>query len=223
LENPGRLDGIGSVDQPPVPFGPEHGALHGHISRIKREIVIGREIEIVYIARGRRCKRLWRWDDAMMKATQWQWLCRSAEHCLRIVAFSLAAMALVQCSSVPPDNATQAAPPENYGTLVANNLKSFKGFADYGNIQISGLRWVHAATGWNWLTCVRYVDHGRQRFYAFFISGNAVVKGRYDVRTDRCGEQQYSPLNVTTGAIASPAMSPSPPGTAPARMQGPIY
>ena len=76
-------------------------------------------------------------------------------------------------------------PPPNYGVLVANTLKGFKDFSSYGNFQISGLRWVHVATGWNWLVCVRYVDHGQRRTYSFFIKDNVVVNGRYDVRTDR--------------------------------------
>jgi len=160
----------------------------------------------------------------MMKATTWQRLRRTVGRRRQVAAFLAASTMLAQCSAVPRDDATPAAPPQNYGALVANTLKTFKGFADYSDFQISSPRWVHTMTGWNWLTCVRYADHGRQRFYSFFISGNAVANGRYDVRTDRCGAQQYAPLNLTSGAIEAPATSPQPaPGAAPAITQGSIY
>jgi len=115
---------------------------------------------------------------------------------------------LANCSAVPAENATEPAAPPNYGVLVSNTLKEFKDFASYGNFEISGLRWVHVTTGWNWLTCVRYDDHGQRRTYSFFIKDNAVVSGRYDTVTDDCAAQKYAPLDVTTGAIKSTAPEP---------------
>lgn len=171
----------------------------------------------------------------MMKATTWRRLRGTVENCRQFGAPLAASIALAQCSTVPPDVASAPMPPANYAALVANNLKTFKGFADYTDFQISALRWVHVATGWSWLTCVRYLDHGKQRYYSYFISGNS-VDGRYDVRADRCRTQQYTPLNVTTGAIEAPATSSPPapgvppttsslppPSAAPTMMQGPIY
>lgn len=160
-----------------------------------------------------------------MKATTWQRMHGMVKPCLLQGAALLAASTmLAHCSAIAPDDTTQPAPPSNYGALVSGALKGFNGFADYSDLQISALRWVHAATGWNWLTCVRYLDHGRQRFYAFFISGNAVVNARYDVRTDRCAAQQYTPFNAATGAVEAPAMPPQPASAAaPTLLQGPIY
>lgn len=115
-----------------------------------------------------------------------------------------AAIVLAQCSSLPAADPTQPMPPANYGTLVANALKAFKNIATYSNIQISPVRWVHVETGWNWLTCVRYEDHGATRFYSFFIDGNSIVNARYDVRTDQCAAQQYVPFDITTGTVGRP-------------------
>jgi len=162
-----------------------------------------------------------------MKATPWRAFVRSFRCRIRQIAKLLAAsIVLAQCSAIAPQDPTQPAPPTDYGPLVSAALKSFKGFADYGNFGISGLRWVHAPTGWSWLTCVRYVDHGRQRFYAFFINDQKVVNARYDVRTDQCARQQYVPFNAATGALDSPTM-PSQPSShalgAPLLLQGPIY
>jgi hypothetical protein len=145
----------------------------------------------------------------MMKATTWQWagMARSClfKSCLsRAAALFGASIMLAQCSVVPPEDATQPAPPANYGVLIANALKAFNGFAGYSDFQISALRWVHAAAGWSWLSCVRYDDHGRKRFYAFFINDKSVINARYDVRTDQCDAQQYVPFDVATGTVGSP-------------------
>ena len=145
-----------------------------------------------------------------MKATKWRQAAPTPEHRGSRIAALLAAIVLAQCSAVPPEDPMQPAPPANYGALVSAAVKGFKGFADYSNFGISGLRWVHATSGWSWLTCLRYVDRGQQRFYAFFISGNTIVNARYDVRTDQCAAQQYVPFDVTTGAIGSLAPAPAP-------------
>jgi hypothetical protein len=142
-----------------------------------------------------------------MKATTWRHLrprrVRAKSCLLRAAALLAAVVVLAQCTAVPPDDPAQPAPPGDYGKIVADALKKFKDFSSYGGFQISALRWVHAETGWSWLTCVRYSDHGRQVFYSFFINGNAISNARYDVRTDHCAAQQYLPFDVNSGTIGS--------------------
>jgi hypothetical protein len=119
-------------------------------------------------------------------------------------ALFAALLILADCSSVPLlDSAEPAATPP-YGTLVSDALKKFKDYANYSNFEISGARWVHSITGWNWLVCVRYDDGGHQRFYSFFIENNKVANQRYDIVTDQCAAQQYVPFDATTGTVGSP-------------------
>jgi hypothetical protein len=135
-----------------------------------------------------------------MKATTW-----------RRAAPVTAAMLLGACSAVPlAENAAPAAAPANYGVLVGNTLRGFKGYPDYSNFEISPPRWVHATTGWNWLACVRYADHGQRRTYVFFMDGSTVVNSRYGVATDQCGAQQYWPFDPATGTVTAPAPVPVP-------------
>lgn len=163
----------------------------------------------------------------MMKARTWRQRCPTRPHrTTKIAALLTAMLASAQCSTVPLESSAQQAAPANYSALVSTNLKSFKGFSGYSNFAISGLRWVHPTTGWSWLACVRFDDHGRQLYYAFFIKDNLIVAGRYAVRTDQCRAQPYQPLNVASGAIEAPAVATQPaPGTegGPRMMQGPIY
>jgi hypothetical protein len=161
-----------------------------------------------------------------MTATTWRRDRVSANTGLQRAALLSAALMLAQCSAVPLTNGTRPPPPANYGALVAATLRGFKGFAGYSDFQISGLRWVHAASGWNWLACVRFADHGRQRFYAFLLDSGAVISSRYDVRTDQCPAQQYAPLDPATGTIAAPLMAQPPAaGALPPSftLQQPIY
>lgn len=133
-----------------------------------------------------------------MRATTWRRVL--IKSCLPpLAALVAAAIMLAGCSAVPVENSTEPAPPANYGKTIADALKKFKDFANYRDFQISSLRWVHAATGWNWLVCVRYNDRGLTRFYAFFLDGDSVVNARYDVRTDHCAVQQYAPFDVMGG------------------------
>jgi hypothetical protein len=135
-----------------------------------------------------------------MKATTW-----------RRAALVTAATLLAACSAVPlSQTAAPAAAPANYGVLVANVLRAFNGYAGYSNFEISPPRWVHATTGWNWLTCVRFADRGQRRTYVFFMDDNAVVTSRYGVLTDQCGAQQYWPFDPATGAVTAPAPAPVP-------------
>jgi hypothetical protein len=137
-----------------------------------------------------------------MRATTWQRI--RANYLPRAAALLAAAITLAACSSVPVDNPTESAPPANYGKAIAEALRKFKDFSTYRNFQVSGPRWVHAATGWSWLVCVRYDDRGLARFYAFFLDDNTVANARYDVRTDHCPAQQYVPFDVTTGTVGVP-------------------
>ena len=152
------------------------------------------------------------------------WLRRSRTRCdralnsrlrvmLRPLTLLAALIVLADCSAVTLVDSAQPAAPPSYGKLVSDALKRFKDYATYSNFEISGARWVHATTGWNWLICVRYSEGGRERYYSFFIDNNAVVNQRYDTVTDQCAVQQYLPFDATTGTVGSPT---------PARQQ-PIY
>ena len=163
-----------------------------------------------------------------MTATTWRPARVAAHAGLQLAALLSAGLALAQCSAVPLANGTQAPPPANYGALVAGPLRGFKGFAGWTDVQISGPRWVHTPSGWNWLVCVRFADHGRRHFYAFFLDSGSVISSRYDVRTDQCPAQQYAPLDPATGAVGAPLMAQPPVGGAlpppPAfTLQQPIY
>jgi hypothetical protein len=150
-----------------------------------------------------------------MKATTW-----------RRAAPVTAGLLLSACSAVPlTGNAAPPASPANYGVLVGNTVRGFNGYAAYSNFEISGPRWVHVSTGWNWLTCVRYYDRGQRRTYVFFIDSGAVVASRYSVLSDQCGAQQYLPLDATTGTVTAPTPAPVPqdPLSPMAILQQPIY
>jgi len=123
---------------------------------------------------------------------------------LRPPALFAALIMLADCSAVPLLDSAQPAAAPPYGTLVSDALKKFKDYASNSNFEISGPRWVHAPTGWNWLICVRYDAAGHQRFYSFFIDGNKVVNQRYDIMTDQCAVQQYVPFDATTGTVGQP-------------------
>ncbi|HVU42156.1 MAG: hypothetical protein WB624_26100 [Xanthobacteraceae bacterium] len=162
-----------------------------------------------------------------MTATTWRHSRALASAGLQLAILMSAALALAQCSAVPLASATQPPPPANYGALVATTLRGIKGFAGFSDFQISGLRWAHSASGWNWLACVRFADRGRQHFYTLFLDAGGVISSRYDVRTDQCAAQQYAPLDLATGAIAAPLMTqPQTGGAAPPpsfTLQQPIY
>lgn len=136
-----------------------------------------------------------------MKATTWR---RAAR-----LTGAMGAILLSACSAVPLiGNAAPSASPANSGMAVGNMLRGFKDYAGYSNFEISSPRWVHAASGWNWLTCVRYYDRGQRRTYVFFIDNGAVVAARYGVIADQCGAQQYLPFDPLTGAVTAPTPLP---------------
>jgi hypothetical protein len=128
---------------------------------------------------------------------------RRLRSAIRPAALFAVLMLLASCGSVQLLDSAQPAPPP-YGTMVSDALKKFSGYASYSGFEISGPRWVHTTTGWNWLVCVHYNDGGRPRFYSFFIENNKIVNQRYDIVTDQCGLQQYVPFDATTGTIGSP-------------------
>ncbi len=162
-----------------------------------------------------------------MTATTWRRGCVLARAGLQFPAVVSAALTLAQCSAVPLESGAQPPPPANYGASVAATLRGIKGFSGYVDFQISGLRWAHTASGWNWIACVRFTDHGRQHFYTLFLDAGGVIASRYDVRTDQCATQQYAPLDLAAGTIAAPLMAQPPSGGAvppPSfTLQQPIY
>jgi hypothetical protein len=80
------------------------------------------------------------------------------------------------CSPLLSSVSSKPAEPD-YGRIVASYLRqTFKGISPYSSdpspysdFEISGLRWVHARTGWNWLTCVRFSQRGKSRTFAFYL------------------------------------------------------
>jgi hypothetical protein len=110
---------------------------------------------------------------------------------------------LAGCNGLAATNAEIPAigPDPTYNKLVATYLGGlFKDRAGYDAFEISDYRWVHTIKGWNWLTCVRFQDHGHTRVYAVFIKDTAVVSGRYAVLTDDCSAPVYAPFDLMTGA-----------------------
>ena len=131
------------------------------------------------------------------------------------LAFTLAL--LPACSELAqPSEASAPTPPAPpaYVAIAAKYLLGvFKDRTSYAGFAISGLRWVDSMSGWAWLACIRFQDHGHPRSYAIFIQNNAVVDARYAVETDACGAQTYTQFDLVTGELGRP--------TAP--VQSPLY
>jgi hypothetical protein len=129
-----------------------------------------------------------------------------ARHAVSRAALALMLAALPGCSELAQSSETApagAAPP--YVSLAAKYLQStMKDPAAYDDFEISGLRWVHSITGWSWLACVHFHDHGHLRSYALFIQDAAVVDGRFAVETDACEAQNYTPFDAVTGVLGRP-------------------
>jgi hypothetical protein len=117
----------------------------------------------------------------------------------------LAAAMLAGCSGFAATNeATPTSGPDpSYPEVIASRLKSaFKEHAaSYESFEISEPRWVHTFRGWNWLTCVRFQDHGLRRTYSLFLDGKSVVDDRYAVQTDDCDRQAYVPFERMGGVV----------------------
>jgi hypothetical protein len=130
---------------------------------------------------------------------------------------ALAAMlaALPGCSEIALSNG--AIPPgmqPPYVSLATKYLQStLKDVRSFDGFEISPPRWVNTVKGWNWLTCVRFRDHGHTRIYAIFIQENVVSDARYAVGTDACEAQTYTQFDLVSGELGRP--------TAP--VQQPLY
>jgi hypothetical protein len=130
-----------------------------------------------------------------------------AKRAIRRAGLALMLMTLPGCSELAQSGETSpptgAQPP--FVSLAATHLQSvLKDRASYDDFEISGLRWVHSITGWSWLACVHFHDHGHLRTYALFIQGNAVVDGRFAVETDACEAQTYTQFDVVAGVLGRP-------------------
>jgi hypothetical protein len=127
------------------------------------------------------------------------------------VAALLSALAIVQgCTSLampggsaPPAEGVDA----SYVKLIATYMRAnFKELSPYEPAEISTPRWVESAKGWTWFTCVHFVEHGHRRSYSLFFNQTEVVDARYAVLTDGCGQQTYSPLDLTSGGVRPGAL-----------------
>jgi hypothetical protein len=139
-------------------------------------------------------------------------LVQHAAHAALLLALTL----LPACSGIalPQEEPPAAGVDPAYTKLVADHIRAtFKNYASYEAYEISGTRWVHGLRGWNWLSCVRFQDHGRYRTYAVFSKDGAVVDSRYSVRTDECELQAYAPFDALSGGVRSMSFGAS----------GPIY
>ncbi len=116
----------------------------------------------------------------------------------------LAFVMLAGCSNVvlPKEDMPAMGVDPSYNTVIAGFIKTkLTGSASYETFEISDPRWVHAASGWNWLVCVRFQDRGHRRSYVFFIKEKAIVDSRYAVQSDACASQSYAPFSLTMDAI----------------------
>jgi hypothetical protein len=111
---------------------------------------------------------------------------------------------LAGCSGLAATNeeVPTTGPDPALNKVVATYLNGiFKDRSAYDAFEISDYRWVHTVKGWNWLSCIRFQDHGHTRVYAVFIrEAGVVVDGRYAVLTDNCAAPAYSPFDLMTGA-----------------------
>ena len=114
----------------------------------------------------------------------------------------LISASLTGCSSLAAPNGAMPAvgPDPSFRDMIANHLKkTLKNYTAYDTFQISDPRWVHSFTGWNWLSCIRFADHGRVRTYSVFFNANKIVDDRFAVQTDACDTQTYSPFERMSG------------------------
>jgi hypothetical protein len=112
-------------------------------------------------------------------------------------------LVLPGCSSLslPAEDAPASGPDPAYTKLVAKHMENnFTDYESYDAFEISDFRWVHGLKGWNWLTCVRFLDkQGRRRTYALFIKKDEIVDGRYAVESDKCAAQTYASFALMGG------------------------
>jgi hypothetical protein len=135
------------------------------------------------------------------------------------LGFGIALLAMPGCSELaspsgvmPPSGAMPPGTEPPYVSLAAKYLQSaLTDQAAYDGFEITGVRWVHAIHGWNFLTCVHFHDHGHLRTYALFIQDGVVVDARYAVETDACETQVYTPFDLLTGTLGRPTAPRQPP------------
>jgi hypothetical protein len=128
---------------------------------------------------------------------------RGAWAALLLAAAALSGF-LAGCSGLAATNeeVQPTAPDPSFREVIAGHLKkTFKNYASYDSFEISDPRWVHSIKGWNWLTCVRFQDHGHLRIYALFLNADKIVDDRYAVQTDNCDTQAYFPFERMQGGL----------------------
>jgi hypothetical protein len=133
-----------------------------------------------------------------------QWLVRRAAWAALLLAAAGLSGFLVGCSgfAAPTEEVPATGPDLSSREVIASHLKkTFKNYASYDSFEISDPRWVHSMKGWNWLTCIRFQDHGHLRTYAVFLNGDKIVDDRYSVQTDNCDTQTYFPFERMQGGL----------------------
>jgi hypothetical protein len=158
-------------------------------------------------------KPVWRWT--IFVAGLWSWRGMAAARLAgRRAAFATLLAAMAGCSQIAMPDSSEPLSQPPYVSLAAKYLQSnLKDVRAYDGFAISSLRWVSTIKGWSWLACVRFDDHGHNRFYAIFYQDNAISDARYAVATETCEAQSYTPFDLLTGELGRP----TPP------IQQPIY
>jgi hypothetical protein len=135
----------------------------------------------------------------------WQSARYSSRCAIPRIAFVMALAMLSGCGDLPTESVPEAGAPPAYTALAARYLeKTLKDRASDDAFEISGLRWAHTMTGWNWLACVRFQDHGHRHTYVLFMQTDAVIDGRYAVQTDACESQPFTQFDLMSGAAGQP-------------------
>jgi hypothetical protein len=132
------------------------------------------------------------------------WSLRHAAWTVLLVATTGLSAVLAGCSGLAANNGEVPAtgPDLSYREVIASHLKkTFKNYSTYDSFEISDPRWVHSMKGWNWLTCVRFQDHGHLRIYAVFLNGEKIIDDRYAVQTDNCDLQTYVPFERSSSGL----------------------
>ena len=148
----------------------------------------------------------------------------SVQRIVRRSALMLALIVLSACSKIalPIEDMPAMGADPSYGAIIAGYIKSsLTNSASYEAFEISGPRWMHSVSGWNWLVCVRFQDRGHQRTYAFFFKDREIINSRYAVQADACSSQAYSPFELATGAASPVAPIMAPATSAPAPVAAP--
>ncbi len=125
----------------------------------------------------------------------------------RALVALLTAATWAACNKVvlAEEHMPESPPDPSSRTAIANYFRTtFKNHSSYEAFEISEPRWVHSFQGWNWLTCVRFVDHDRRRTYVLVLNGTNIVDAHCAVQTDGCGAQTYSVFEQMGGGGLDP-------------------